>query len=588
MKNVYDVCVLGSGIAGSMMALILARHGARVLMIDRQAHPRFAIGESTIPSTTGCIKVLAERFDVPELKNLTSFRQIRKISSTCGVKRSFSFLYHRDGCETRPDEAMEYRTFPPPLGPDIHLYRQDVDMYVANLARRYGVELREGVGVRDVEIDDLVHLKTTDGQTLQARFLVDATGYRSELAERYGLRDPEPKMRTRSRVIFNHFESVKPYDQVAGPRGRFDGLTRSPFHQSTLHHVFHGGWMWVIPFDNHPESTNPLTSVGVHLDMRLHPDAGGKSPQEEFWSVVQRFPAVARHLEGAVAVRPWVGSGRVQYSSTSAIGDRYCLLPHAAGFVDALFSSGLSISTWGINMLVRPILAALAADDFSRSRFEAYEGMLQRILSHYDALVHGAYVSWRHFELWNAWYRMWTIGAFLQVASELNQLVTGAIEGDEGIFERAPHRGLQAIDYAPYAARFDRCYRRILDVEGGRLEPGSAAAEIHADVIASKLAPRCFSDPRSRSPITATAGNILSLLAWGQYSAESELQQAFFARNPRLLRLMLGEVFDAAWDERGSATSLWRLARDMLSTGNREIAQLPAVTARGLTWEQQP
>ena len=27
--------------------------------------------------------------------------------------------------------------------------------------------------------------------------------------------------------------------------------------EGTLHHMFDGGWMWVIPFNNHPEHTNP-------------------------------------------------------------------------------------------------------------------------------------------------------------------------------------------------------------------------------------------------------------------------------------------------------------------------------------------
>ena len=49
----YDVLILGSGLAGSLTAAILARHGAKVLLIDAAQHPRFAVGESTTPQTIG-------------------------------------------------------------------------------------------------------------------------------------------------------------------------------------------------------------------------------------------------------------------------------------------------------------------------------------------------------------------------------------------------------------------------------------------------------------------------------------------------------------------------------------------------------
>ncbi|MCA9636563.1 MAG: tryptophan 7-halogenase, partial [Myxococcales bacterium] len=204
--DLYDVCILGSGLGGTILGAILARQGARVLILDRSAHPRFAIGESTIPSTTGCLKILARRFDVPELDNLSSFAKIQAVAPTCGIKRSFSFFYNRPGEAQDPTEWMEYRTFPPPLGPDIHMYRQDVDAYMAKVAVSYGVHLEERVEVTDVEIDDEVRIRLGDGRLHRARFIVDGSGYRSELADRFGLRDPTPRMSTRSRVIFTHMQ----------------------------------------------------------------------------------------------------------------------------------------------------------------------------------------------------------------------------------------------------------------------------------------------------------------------------------------------------------------------------------------------
>ena len=49
--NEYDVLIIGGGPAGSAAAAILAEHGRRVLVLEREKFPRYHIGESLIPFT---------------------------------------------------------------------------------------------------------------------------------------------------------------------------------------------------------------------------------------------------------------------------------------------------------------------------------------------------------------------------------------------------------------------------------------------------------------------------------------------------------------------------------------------------------
>jgi FADH2 O2-dependent halogenase len=107
-----------------------------------------------------------------------------------------------------------------------------------------------------------------------------------------------------------------------------------------LHHLFDGGWLWVIPFNNREGSTNQLCSVGLNLDPRRYPRTQS-SPEEEFDRFIKRFPEIARQFAEARPVREWVATDRLQYSSHTSVGDRWCLMSHASGFVDPFYSRGL-------------------------------------------------------------------------------------------------------------------------------------------------------------------------------------------------------------------------------------------------------
>lgn len=66
-----------------------------------------------------------------------------------------------------------------------------------------------------------------DGEIFQARYLVDATGFRSVLADKLELRDPVPRAATCSRTIFTHVEGLRPFDALLGENEQ-SGLGQGP------------------------------------------------------------------------------------------------------------------------------------------------------------------------------------------------------------------------------------------------------------------------------------------------------------------------------------------------------------------------
>jgi FADH2 O2-dependent halogenase len=424
-----DVLVLGSGLAGSIAALCLRRKGLSVILVDQGTHPRFALGESTTTPSSLWLRVLAERFDAPELLHIASAEALtRCVAATSGVKNNFGFLYHRRGA-ARPERCWQAIIPQAFLGDadhdrssprnEMHYFRQDVDAYLWATALAAGAIGRPATEVTSIAFDAQgVTAATAGGETLHAQFAIDASGYRSPVADRLGLRDQPPRMRTNSRTLFTHMIGVAHFeDTKLAP----DSMAR--WSQGTLHHCFDGGWVWVIPFDNHRASTNRLCSVGLNLDNRRFPKPDGISAEDEWQAFLADYPAIARQFERAVAVRPWIHTGRVQYSSKQCVGDRYWLTSHAAGAVDALYSMG-NINTFhnlatGLTLVVR----AFEQRSFRRENLQPLQELSDSLLRFQDRIVYGNYVAFRAPELLQTWIALWSLTDTARIRSVLVPLV---------------------------------------------------------------------------------------------------------------------------------------------------------------------
>jgi len=477
----YDVAILGSGLAGSMLAACLARNGARVLIVDAASHPKFAIGESTIPATSMMMRLVSERYGVPEIKWLSTFEAVHsKVTTTCGVKRNFGFVYHRPGQRQNPRETHMF-PIPKVTHTENHYFRQDVDAWMLSVAAKYGATVRQQLRVSDVDIDaDGVTLICAGDQSISARFVVDASGFRSVLAQKFALREEPTRFRHHSRSLFTHMVGVRSYDEIATKR-RYGHP--SPWHEGTLHHLFRGGWLWVIPFDNHLRAVNPLCSIGLQLDPRIHPQPDC-SPEEEFRRFVAQFPDLVPQFEHARAVRDWTRTGRLQYSSRQTVGYRWCLTSHAAGFVDPLFSRGLSNSMETMHALVHRLLDAIRDDDFSLARFEYMQEFEQGLLDFNDDLVANAYTSLSDWRLWDAWFRIWSFGQFI-ATFEVNRAYSRYLDTRDASalepLERPWWRGKVLPEDSPYAPVLELLWQAneiTQAVQLGQVDSGRAADQL--------------------------------------------------------------------------------------------------------------
>ena len=409
--SMYDIAIIGSGIGGSTLAAILARHGMKVIVFEAGVHPKFAVGESMILETSEVLRAMAEFYDVPELAYFSSENYVPHIGTSHGVKRHFSFLHHSPGRPQELRKSLQAVIPKQPHGHELHLYRQDSDYYLTSVAISYGATVLQNTRVRDIQIDDDgVEVITDQGRTHKAAYVVDAGGFRSILAERFELRDRE--LQAHTRAIFTHMVDVPCYNDVGASRKAY-GI---PFRLSegTLHHVFRGGWLWVIPFNNHARSTNPLCSVGLQLDPRIYPTQQDMSPEEEFYAFINQFPSMQAQFRDAKPVRGWTRTERMQFSSKCILGERFCLLGHAAGFIDPLFSKGLYTTFSSVSLLAHLLIQAHQAGDYSTARFQPLERLTLSFVWANDRLVANSIASWSNYKLWAVYSVVWLLGAYLE------------------------------------------------------------------------------------------------------------------------------------------------------------------------------
>jgi len=398
-----DLLIIGSGFGGSLTALVAKQIGLRPVVIDRGRHPRFAIGESTTPLANLVLEGLARRYGLPRLLPLTNYASFRATYPEVmrGLKRGFSYFAQQmdEPFKPRNDHANELLVAAShgEADADTHWLRADVDQFLAREAVNARVPLFEETHPESLRRDDIgwVVEAMREGEPLRFRtkFLVDASGEGAWVARQLGLSDATATLHTHSRAVFAHFTGVMPWETIYRRDGGNAADHPFPCDAAALHHVFDGGWMYVLPFDN------GVTSAGFSLDPRQSPEPQGMSPDDEWGALLRRFPSIAEQFAQAVPVSHGghlVRSRRLQRRFTPAAGSNWALLPHVAGFIDALHSTGIALTMFGIERLAAAWERHWNHPELATDMAE-YDRLFQAELSFVDLIVAGCYRGFRDF-----------------------------------------------------------------------------------------------------------------------------------------------------------------------------------------------
>ncbi len=439
IRETVEIAILGAGFAGSLLALLLHRRGRRVVLLERGRHPRFSLGESSTPLANLALRQLAQEYDLPWLADLSEHGRWKKFYPhlECGLKRGFTFIGHR-----QPEERLLVTANPNDEQADTHWLRADFDAFLVDRAVELGVPYLDQVELT-LHHADAWRLQGHRGDEpvdLQAAFLVDATGPTGVLARWLELTDSGEQMQTASWSIYSHFVGVERWECIARSIGWT--LDDYPYRcdDAALHHVIEGGWIWVLRFDN------GLTSAGLLLDPRCAKSNLSLSAEQEWQTILARYPRIAEQFAQAEPVRPFTRTGRLQRRINDIVGPDWALLGPSAYTLDALYSTGNGHALQTVRRLARVLERDWGAD--LQSGLHAYQDNLRREIDFLDSLVAGTYQAFRHFGLLAAFSMYYFAGA---ITSEERHKQGRASEADAFLhshdreYRAAVERGVHAV-----------------------------------------------------------------------------------------------------------------------------------------------
>ncbi|MCP2040157.1 flavin-dependent dehydrogenase [Neisseria sp. HSC-16F19] len=331
-----DVAIIGAGPAGAVAAAMLVRAGFEVRVLEKQHFPRFVVGESLLPYA---MEILEQAGMLPLVQAAQGFQ----------YKNGMAFSW--DGRYAAYDFTAKYGPGP---GTAFNVQRDRFDDLLIRAAAAQGAVVcfgehvdaldNSGSGVRlRVLREDGSHYR------VDARFVLDASGHYRALPRLLGWEQPAGV--PLRQVHFTHID-----DHITDPA--FDRNK----NLVAIHPQHRDVWLWLIPF------SNGRTSIGVVGEAERFGDV--RASAAILRRCVAEMPDVARILAQAQWDNDVPFFYLPGYSSAvqSVHGRHFALLGNAAGFLDPVFSSGITIAVHSAKLAVSVLIRQLngAAVDWQR------------------------------------------------------------------------------------------------------------------------------------------------------------------------------------------------------------------------------
>ncbi len=310
MKSSYDCVVIGGGPGGCSAAAIVAQAGHSTLLIEREAFPRFHVGESLMPETYWPL----QRLGLNDRVKNAGFQ----------VKKSVQFVSHH-GNESAPFFFRQHDMRE--CSDTWQVERSEFDKMLFDRAEELGADCYDQTRLIDIRFDDMqkivgVTVRDRNGtdHDIDCAVVIDGTGQQSFIANKLKLKEVNPELR--KVAIWSYYRDAI---RDEGDNGGATIILNTESKES---------WFWFIPL------SRGITSIGCvgDTDYMLK---GRAKPEQVFFEELERCPGLKPRLENATRLGDIRVAKEFSYMTKQQAGDGWVLVGDALGFIDPVYSSGV-------------------------------------------------------------------------------------------------------------------------------------------------------------------------------------------------------------------------------------------------------
>lgn len=359
---VYDVAIIGGGPAGSTAASLLKKYNPdrSVVIFEREKFPRDHVGESQLPP----ISLILDEMGCWEKVEAADFPI--KIGATYRWGKSpelWDFEFVPAGSfldEPRPAKFEGQRKWTA-----FQVDRAIYDDILLRHAESMGTEVREETKVAKVlhTGDRVDGLELATGETIQARYYLDASGHSGILRRTLGIKADSPT-NLQNIAVWDYWQNAEWAVEI--------GVGGTRVQVMSLGY----GWIWFIPLGP------TRTSIGLIVPRDYYKTCGMKY-DELYAKALQEEPLISSLVKNAVSEGNLQSTNDWSFLSDRHVGENWFLIGESAGFADPILAAGLTLAQMGAREAAYTILELDRGKHkahWLKSEFESRQ--LRRISNH--------------------------------------------------------------------------------------------------------------------------------------------------------------------------------------------------------------